>query len=254
METASIVHQVNAIEDWLIGIRREFHQHPELGLEEFWTSAKIAAMLQEMDIPYQHRVAGTGIVGMIRGKTPGRTVALRADMDGLPIHEQTGLDYASMNSGKMHACGHDAHIAILLGAAKVLNELRPQLAGNIKLLFQPAEESVGGAKSMIAAGCLENPQVDYVLGLHVTPAAEAGQILLRQGQLTAASDDVRISVQGRSAHAAYPEEGVDAIVIAAHILIALQSVVSRCISPLKSGVVTIGKIAGGLKAERERIH
>ena len=240
-----LLNATAAIEDWVVALRREFHQHPELGNEELWTAHYISKLLTEMGIPHQTGVAGTGVVGLIQGSRPGKTIALRADMDGLPLTEATGLAYASLNPGKMHACGHDAHLAIQLGAARLLNSLKKDFAGNIKLLFQPAEETTGGARPMIAAGCMNNPVVDYVLGLHVTPLAEAGQVLLREGQITAASDSLRITIIGRSTHAAYPEEGVDAIVIAAQIITALQTIVSRKISPLDSGVITLGKINGG---------
>ncbi len=234
------------LEDWVVAIRRDLHRHPELGTEEHWTSERIAGLLREMAIPFQ-RMAGTGIVGLIGGGRPGKTVALRADMDGLPIQEATDLEYASLHPGKMHACGHDAHTAILIGAARVLNDMKERLAGTVKLFFQPAEETDGGAKPMIEAGCMKDPNVDYVLGLHVTPYAEAGQVLIRYGKITAASDIVKLSVQGRSSHAAYPEESVDAIVIAAQLITALQTIVSRNLSPLDSGVLTFGTIRGGVK-------
>jgi amidohydrolase len=147
----------------------------------------------------------------------------------------------------MHACGHDAHMAILLGAARVLNTMKPELRGNIKLFFQPAEETDGGAKLMIDQGCMEDPQVDQVLGLHVTPLAEAGQIMIRYGAITASSDTLKITVLGKSAHAAYPEEGIDAIAIAAQVITALQTIISRSVSPLDAGVITLGKINGGAK-------
>ena len=247
MNIEALRAKVHRVADWVIRIRREFHQHPELGMEECWTSKTIAEHLYNMGIPHQAGVAKTGIVGIISGDKPGKTVALRADMDALPIQEQTGLDYASLYEGRMHACGHDAHVAILLGAAKVLNDNRDEFSGTVKLLFQPAEETDGGAKPMIEAGCMENPIVDYVLGLHVTPHIHAGQIWIKRGKLTASSDILQITVEGRSAHAAYPEEGIDAIVTAAQVISALQTIVSRNISPLNSGVLTLGTIHGGFK-------
>ncbi len=244
MDLETIRRRINEIEDWLIETRREFHKYPELGMEEYRTSQTISELLNQIQIPH-YRIAGTGIVGIIRCARPGKTVALRADMDALPIREDTGLEYSSQISGKMHACGHDAHMAILLGAARILYDFKEQFNGNIKLFFQPAEETVGGAKPMIEQGCLEDPHVDYVLGLHVTPSAKAGQIMVRRGTITASSDAVKITVLGKSAHAAYPEEGIDAIVIAAQIITALQTVISRNISPLEAGVITFGKIDGG---------
>lgn len=243
----TLIEKVMAIEPWLIAVRREFHRHPELGLAEHWTAGKIAALLEEMGIPHRTGIAETGIVGIIAGGKSGKTVALRADMDALPIREETGLSYASINEGRMHACGHDAHLAILLGAARILNSLKTELSGNIKLFFQPAEETVGGAKPMIEAGCMENPNVDHALGLHVTPYAETGQILVRPGKICASSDSLTITVRGKSAHGAYPEAGIDAIVIAAQVITGLQTIVSRKLSPLDSGVITIGTIQGGLK-------
>lgn len=247
IKNQTLIEKVMAIEPWLIDIRRDFHRHPELGMAEFWTSGKIAEALTTLGIPHRCNVANTGIVGLIKGGKPGKTVALRADMDGLPIPEATGLPYSSLIAGHMHACGHDAHLAILLGAARVLNSFKTELPGNIKLFFQPAEETVGGAKPMIEAGCMENPHVDYVLGLHVTPYAEVGQILIRSGKICAASDGLAITIRGKSAHAAYPEEGTDAIVIAAQVVTALQSIISRNLSPLDSAVITLGIINGGHK-------
>ena len=244
MDIGSIIQKVSNIEPWVIAQRREFHRHPELGMNEYWTSQRITGLLDEMEIPF-HKTVSTGIVGIILGEKPGKTIALRADMDGLPIEEATGLEYSSISKGKMHACGHDAHMAILLGTAKILNEIREGITGNIKLLFQPAEETIGGAQRMIEEGCLENPQVDEVLGLHVTPDAEIEQIMLRRGIVTATSDSFQITIHGKSAHAAYPEAGVDAIIIAAQVINALQTIISRNISPLKAGVITLGKIEGG---------
>jgi amidohydrolase len=246
MNTGAIIQKINEIEAWVIETRREFHRYPELGMEEFRASQTISQLLDESRIPH-YQIANTGIVGIIRGAKPGKTVALRADMDALPIQENTGLEYSSLNNGKMHACGHDAHMAILLGAAKVLYAIKEKFEGNIKLFFQPAEETEGGADLMIQTGCMEGPRVDYVLGLHVTPDAETGQIMVRRGKITASSDAVKIIIQGKSTHAAYPEEGIDAIVIAAQVIIALQTIISRNISPLDAGVITLGKINGGIK-------
>lgn len=247
MQDQTLLKRVMDIESWLIEIRRDFHRHPELGMAEFRTSQKIAELLDEMKIPYRTGVANTGIVGIIEGGKPGKTIALRADMDALPIPEETGLSYASVIKGKMHACGHDAHMTVQLGAARILNSMRSELSGNIKLFFQPAEETDGGAKPMIDAGCMEDPHVDYVLGLHVTPYAEAGQIMFRPGKICASSDGFTITIRGKSAHGAYPEEGTDAIVIAAQVITSLQTIVSRNLSPMEAGVVTIGTVNGGFK-------
>jgi amidohydrolase len=247
MNTQELLEKIQSIKDWVIQQRRFFHRHPELGMEEYRTSETISALLMELEIPCHTGVAGTGIVGLIKGNRPGRTIALRADMDALPITEATGLEYASVEVGRMHACGHDAHMAILLGVAKILNGMKDELSGNVKLLFQPAEETDGGARPMIKAGCMETPHVDYVLGLHVTPYVDTGKILIKSGTLTASSDIFRITVYGRSSHAAYPEDGVDAILLGAHVVTALQTIVSRNTSPLDSCVITVGKIQGGTK-------
>ena len=231
------------IRPWLVEIRRSIHRHPELGLEEERTADFIGAKLEEMGVEYQR--TGTAIVGLVRGAKPGKTVALRADIDALPIKEETGAEYASARDGIMHACGHDAHTTILLGAARWFAERRAGLSGTIKLLFQPAEETVGGAETMIKNGCMENPHVDYVLGLHVMPYLPVGRIETKKGALNGSSTELDFTVRGTSCHAAYPERGVDAIMIAAHVITALHSLVSRFVSPLDAAVLTIGTINGG---------
>ncbi|HOZ71526.1 MAG TPA: M20 family metallopeptidase [Spirochaetales bacterium] len=231
------------IRPWLVEIRRALHRHPELGLEEHRTADFIEARLEEMGVERERR--GTAVVGLVRGARPGRTVALRADIDALPIREETGAEYASEVDGVMHACGHDAHTAILLGVARWFAERRAELAGNVKLLFQPAEETVGGAATMIADGCLEHPRVDFVLGLHVMPYLPVGRVETRKGALNGSSTDLRVVVRGLGCHAAYPERGVDAVMIAAQVVNALHTLVSRSVSPLDSAVLTIGTIQGG---------
>ncbi len=231
------------IRPWLVETRRTLHRHPELGLEERRTADFIEARLEEMGVERVRR--GTAVVGIVRGAAPGGTVALRADIDALPIREETGAEYASEVDGVMHACGHDAHATILLGAARWFAERRAELAGNVKLLFQPAEETVGGAATMIADGCLEDPRVDYVLGLHVMPYLPVGRVETRKGALNGSSTDLRVVVRGLGCHAAYPERGVDAVMIAAQVVTALHTLVSRAVSPLDSAVLTIGEIQGG---------
>ncbi len=231
------------IRPWLVETRRTLHRRPELGLEEERTADFIEARLEEMGVERERR--GTAVVGIVRGARPGRTVALRADIDALPIREETGAEYASEVDGVMHACGHDAHTTILLGAARWFAERRSELAGNVKLLFQPAEETVGGAATMIAEGCLEDPCVDYVLGLHVMPYLPVGRVETRKGALNGSSTDLRVVVRGLGCHAAYPERGVDAVMIAAQVVTALHTLVSRSVSPLESAVLTIGAIQGG---------
>lgn len=236
------------LKPWLVDVRRDFHRHPELGMEEFRTREQIERYLEEMGIPYETGIANTGVVGLIQGGREGKTVALRADMDALPITEQNDVPYKSTVPGKMHACGHDAHMAILLGAAKLLNETKMQLTGNVKLLFQPAEETVGGAKPMIEAGVLEDPSVDAIFGLHIAPEIPVGEIGVRYGQMNASSDTIHITVKGHHAHGAYPHTGTDAVVISAHVITALQSIVSRNVDPRQSAVISIGVIQGGTQS------
>jgi amidohydrolase len=218
--------------------------YPELGKKEFRTQEKICRYLEEMRIPWEKK-AGTGVVGFIQGKSSGKLVGLRADIDALPMQEKNDVSYRSKNDGVMHACGHDAHAAILLGAARVLNELKAAFSGGVKLFFQPDEEGEGGAEIMVKEGCMENPKVDYVLGLHVMAYLETGVVEIRYGKFNAASDSLVIKVFGKSAHAAYPEKGVDAIVASAYMIAALQTLVSRNISPVNSVVLSFGKISGG---------
>ena len=244
MNNETLKEMTRQIMPWLIEIRRDFHMHPELGRNEFRTQEKIMQYLNEMGIEH-YKIAGTGLVGMIEGKEGGNVVALRADIDALPMQEKNEVSYKSQNDGVMHACGHDAHTTILLGAAKILNGMRKQFCGKVKLFFQPDEEGSGGAEVMVKEGCMDNPTVDYVLGLHVMGYLQTGQIEIRYGKLNASADSVKIIVRGKSAHGAYPEKGVDAIVAAAHIITALQTLVSRNISPLNPVALSFGKISGG---------
>jgi amidohydrolase len=242
-----IIKEVKAIEQEIINWRRDLHQIPEIGLELPKTAKYVSEKLEEMGIQYHTLVDGNAIVGLIKGSGEGNTVGLRADMDGLPIKEETGLSFASTNNN-MHACGHDAHTAILLGAAKVLNNNRDKFKGNVKLLFQPAEESPGGAKPMIQEGVLENPKVDAIMGLHVGKISEdipKGNIGVCYGNLMAAADIVNIKVKGKGAHGAYPELSVDPIVIAAELIMSLQTIISRETKSTDPAVLSICKIQGG---------
>jgi len=232
--------------DKVIAIRRDIHENPELGMEEFKTSAKVAEELEKLGIETQRNIGGTGVVGLVKGNAPGKTILLRADMDALPLDENTDLEFKSKVPGKMHACGHDVHTSILLGTAMVLSELRNEIKGNVKLVFQPAEECnpTGGARYMIEDGVLENPEVDAALALHVWDLP-LGQVALKSGPIMAQSDRIFITIKGKSSHGAQPHEGIDAIVAAAHVITALQTIVSRKIDPMDSAVVSIGKIYGG---------
>ena len=231
----------------VIAWRRDIHAHPELSQHEERTAGLVAGVLDALGLDVKRNVGGFGVVGLLRGKEEGRTVALRADMDALPLNEDTGLPFASQNNGVMHACGHDTHTAMLLGTACVLSGMRNELRGNVKFIFQPAEElnPVGGAPGMIREGVLDG--VDGMFALHVWPACETGKIAIRSGAVMAASDRIFLTVRGRTAHGSRPDQGVDAIVIAANVITGLQGIISRSVSPLDSAVVTIGTIQGGYR-------
>ena len=244
-----IDRRIDEIYAELVEIRRELHENPELSQKEYRTQEKIRDYLDKHGIE-NFPCAGTGVVGIIRGKNKGKTVGIRADIDALPIHEKNNVSYSSMNPGVMHACGHDAHTAILLGTGKIIKELadsKDSINGNVKLFFQPAEETIGGAERMVNEGCMEEPKVDYVLGLHVQPYLDAGKVELKYGKLNASTDSISISLKGKAAHGAYPDNGIDAIVMAGSVITALQSIVSRNTSPLDSVVISLGKISGGIK-------
>lgn len=228
-----------------VQIRRHLHQHPELSFEEYKTSAFVKAQLDAMGIPYQS-MANTGVVGMIQGDLPStQVIALRADMDALPITEVEGRSYGSQNTGVMHACGHDVHTSSLLGVAKILNELKAQFGGQIKLIFQPGEEKLpGGASIMIREGVLENPAPQAIFGQHVMPFIETGKVGFRSGQYMASCDELFMTVRGRGGHGAQPHQNIDPIAITAQIISALQQVVSRFADPRIPTVLSWGKIIG----------
>lgn len=242
----SIRESAFAMEEWLVSIRRNLHRIPEPGYEEHKTQAFILDVLKELDVEY--RVEGTATIGIICGRMPGKVVALRADIDALPIIEEGNKEYASTNAGYMHACGHDAHTTVLLGVARYFSMHRDDFDGAIKLFFQPAEETDGGALPMIKAGCLENPRVDSVIGLHVMPYLPAGTVEVKYGALNGASDTLGITIHGTGAHGASPDLGIDAVMIAGHLIVALHSLVSRYVSPLEPAVLTIGAISGGIRS------
>ena len=227
----------------LVAIRRHLHMHPELSMQEKETSAFIQAKLSEYGIPFTAGMAEHGVVGLIEGKNPAKqVVALRADMDALPIAEQNQVDYCSTNPGVMHACGHDVHMTSLLGAAKILNSLKDRFEGTIKLIFQPSEERFpGGASIMIKEGVLENPAPDKMFGQHVFPTLEAGKVGLRSGKYMASADEVYLTVKGKGGHGATPELIVDPVLIAAHILVALQQIVSRNAPPQLPALLSFGR-------------
>jgi amidohydrolase len=227
----------------LVAIRRDIHAHPELAFEETRTAAIVADELARLGIPHRTGVGRTGVIGRIEGGRPGPTLAIRADMDALPIHEETGLPYASTVAGRMHACGHDIHTATLLGVAAVLQGLAPSLAGTVVLVFQPAEEVLEGADAMIADGAAEG--VDLALGFHNQPDRPVGTFQYVRGASLAAADRFELVIRGRSGHAAHPYSAVDPIVAAAAFVAQAQTVVSREIKPLHPAVVTIGALNAG---------
>ncbi len=237
--------------DRVVELRRRFHMNPELAMEELQTAAHVTQVLRSEGMEVRTGVGKTGVVGLLRGRRPGPTVALRADMDALPMTEETGAPYASKVSERMHACGHDAHTANLLGVSMLLNQITKggeRLAGNIKFLFQPAEEGSGGARPMIEDGALTDPDVDAVFGLHVSSELPTGTIAVKEGVASASSDTAYIRIVGQGGHGAHPEKTVDSIVVASHFITALQTVVSREIKPNDAAVVSVGRIIGGYRS------
>lgn len=225
--------------------RRQIHQHPELGFAETLTAQFIHEKLTQWDIPHEIGIAKTGIVALVRGDRPGPVLAIRADMDALPIHEENDLDYKSKHPGKMHACGHDGHVAIALGTAHYLNTHRHTFSGTVKFIFQPAEEGPGGAKPMIEAGVLNNPDVDALIGLHLWQQLPIGTLGVREGALMAAVETFDCTILGRGGHGAIPQQTIDSIVITAQIITALQTIVARNLDPIDSAVVTVGTFHAG---------
>ncbi len=244
MDYLKIKEESKSISDWIVKIRRELHEHPELMYEEFRTSELIRRELDKLDIQYRHPIAETGVLASI-GNGNGPCVALRADMDALPIHEETDVPFKSKIDGKMHACGHDCHVSMLLGAAKLLKDKESEINGTIKLLFQPAEEGGAGGKLMREEGALENPDVERIFGLHVWPQMPSGQIGSREGTFLAATSSLSLTVKGVGGHAAVPQLAKDPVLTSARIITNLQSIISRELDPLESGVVSITVINGG---------
>ncbi|MBO1073744.1 M20 aminoacylase family protein [Roseomonas marmotae] len=240
-----VLNRIADFHDEMTGWRRDFHQHPELAFEEVRTSGIVADKLREFGVDEVITgIAKTGVVGVIRGSAPGGAIGLRADMDALPILEESGVPYASLTPGKMHACGHDGHTTMLLGAARYLAETR-NFAGTVYLLFQPAEENFGGGRVMVEEGIFQRFPMDRVFGIHNWPGHKAGEFLWRVGPVMAAVGNIDITITGKGAHGAMPNNGNDPIVIASQIVSAFQSIVARNVEPLESGVVTIGHIKGG---------
>jgi amidohydrolase len=227
----------------VVANRRHLHAHPELSFNEFETSAFIGRKLDELGLSYQ-KMADNGLVALITGDKPSdKVIALRADMDALPITEVNEVDYKSQNVGVMHACGHDAHTSSLLGTAKILTDLKSQFGGTVKLIFQPAEEKLpGGASLMIKEGVLENPKPQAVLGQHVMPLIDAGKVGFRAGKYMASTDEIYVTVHGKGGHGAQPQQNIDPVIITAHILTALQTIISRSADPKSPSVLSFGKV------------
>ena len=259
---AKISQKAETLEAKVVAWRRDFHQNPELGNREFKTAEKVATHLKSLGIEVKMGVGKTGVVGILKGGKPGPVVALRADMDGLPVKERAEISFASKAIGEyngqpvsvMHACGHDSHVAILMGTAEILSSMKSELKGTVKFIFQPAEEGApegeeGGAALMIKEGVLENPKVDVIFGLHINAQTEIGKIKYRPGGTMASSDWFKIKVKGKQTHGASPWQGVDPIVTASQIVMGLQTIVSRN-APLteSAAVVTVGQITGGVRS------
>ncbi len=242
-----IANLAENIEDEVISLRREFHQEPEMGYKEVKTAKKVADYLTKLGLEVKTGIAKTGVMGVLTGDLPGPVIALRADMDALPVIEKSGAEYASKISGMMHACGHDGHMAMLLGTAKVLSKLKSELRGTVKFIFQPAEEGLGGALPMIEEEVLKNPDVDAVFGIHLWPGYKTGTVVLKFGAMMAAPDHFILKIKGKGGHGSAPHQTVDAITVSAQVISALQQIVSRQITPTQPVVVSIGTINGGYR-------
>ena len=243
----NIKEEINNLKDELIQLRRDFHKHPELGFKEFRTSKIVADYLEKCGLKVTRGIAETGVMGLLEGKNPGPTILLRADMDALPIQEENEVPYRSVNKGIMHACGHDAHTAILLITAKILSSYQNKIRGNIKFIFQPNEE-IGGAESMIKEGILENPQVDAAMALHLWTPLESGVIGVKAGPITGALDVFHLIVKGEGGHTGYPEKTIDPIITSANIIQSIQAIQTREISVFKPTIIMFTKINSGTKS------
>jgi amidohydrolase/hippurate hydrolase len=241
----NILNNAKAIEPRVREWRRHIHAHPELGMETEATAVFVEKILKEIGITDVRRCAGTGVVALIKGQAGNSCVGLRADMDALPVTERNDLPYKSTKAGAAHVCGHDVHTACLLGAAQVLQDLRSEFQGTVKLIFQPGEEGGGGASRMIADGVLQNPEMQSIFAFHVWPDLPVGTVGFLRGAVLASAQAIEIRIKGKQGHAAHPHRCVDPIMITGHVICALQSVVAREMSPLDTGVLTLGKITGG---------
>ena len=249
MSKGAILAEAESIKAELVNIRRDIHRHPEVGWHVERTASLGERVMQEHGLAVGKRVAGTGVAGLLRGGRRGKTIAIRTDMDALPIHEQRETSYSSRTEGVMHACGHDAHVAMAMGAAMLLARRKDRLKGNVKFILQPNEEvPPGGAHAMIEGGVLSNPKVHAIVALHVDPILPIGQVGIRAGTVMSSTDTLTITVAGRAAHAALPHLSIDAIATAARIIVGLQTIVSRQMDPMEPVVISIGTIEGGYSA------
>jgi amidohydrolase len=243
-----IRREISAIEDWVREVRRDFHRYPEPRFQETRTAAKVAEYLNDFGLEVQTGVGGTGVVGLFRGASPGKTFAIRADMDALPIQEESGADYSSCNPGFMHACGHDAHMTMALGVARVLAEhpeIGSHISGQVKFIFQPGEEGGHGAREMISAGVMENPKVDTIVASHVAPLIPFGKVGIYLKEACASADSFHIKITGKGAHAAYPHLSHDPVLGGAQLITAIQSIVSRNIDPSQGLVISVTQVQAG---------
>jgi amidohydrolase len=245
VDLSQIRLEIRDLQSRLVDWRRQVHQRPELGFKEVLTAKTIAKLLQEWGVEHQTGIAETGIVATIKGDYPGAVLAIRADMDALPIQEVSEVPYRSQHDGVMHACGHDGHVAIALGTAYYLSQHRQNFSGTVKIIFQPAEEGPGGAKPMIEAGVLKNPDVDAIIGLHLWNNLPLGTVGVRNGALMAAVECFRAQIFGQGGHGAMPHQTVDSVVVSAQIVNALQAIVARNVNPIDSAVVTVGELHAG---------
>jgi amidohydrolase len=247
ISAALIADKAQSLKGFCIDARRDFHRNPEVGMQEERTARIVAQHLKKLGLDLRTGVGGTGVVGVLQGARPGRTIAIRADMDALPIQDQKTCEYASRRAGVMHACGHDGHVSMLMATASLLTDLKDSLCGNVKFIFQPAEEGPGGARPMIDDGVLQDPKVDACLGIHLQTDLAVGKVGIRYGTISAAADSIEISIRGQGGHGAGPHEAVDAIAVAAQTIVSLQTIVSREISPVEPAVVTVGTVRGGYR-------
>lgn len=245
MYTEEIKKTSSSIINEIVSIRRDIHQNPELGFHEHRTSSIVSGFLKNIGFKVYTNIAKTGVVGILEGSSPGKTIAIRADMDALPITEENDIDFASRNKNIMHACGHDAHTAIALGAAKILSGMKDKISGNVKFIFQPAEESLGGAELMIEEGALDNPETDAIIALHVSPSLRSGKISVGFGPVMASPAEFDIVIKGKGGHAAQPDKTTDPINIGINIINMFQSIIPKRISVFKTAILSITYFQGG---------